>query len=170
MKIRHKMVQGVEGEAMFRGTIVHLPEDTKEGTKARPEDIIEEIVGCGDEGVIFTGEWHRKGKQLMAMMKEIDKHPELQTMIYTQLDIDDFMFEMGFIAWNIVNNPPLKRKEIAPTDKAMVGFIGSTLLEYYLTSDIHDRYWIMVKHKGQNRVYQLVRSDDDGEITEEPIA
>lgn len=164
MKIKHTIIYDVEGEAPFKGAVIHATTESKGVNYRNPSNIIKDVIDFENDGLIFTGEWYKRGKQFVELIKEIENYPKLKTMIYTELTIDEFMFEMGLLFWNNTSPVRLKRKN-AKDEMSMLQMIGATVLDNYLTSEETDRYFVMAKHEGENRVYQMTRNDED--MTEE---
>lgn len=157
MKIRiSKIIHGVEGEAPFKGVILHSNTKDKKGTPYKLKEIFQEITEDGiNEGIIFTGDWEKQPKQFLAMLKKV-KGYGLRVSIYTEKSFYEFTQEIGITAWEKTYKTKLKREKNPLDNDPMLAFMGGAILDLYLG---HMDFQISTVENGKKVLNNIQKND-----------
>lgn len=140
--------------APFDGIILHS------SLKNRCDNILElDKVITGDiGGVVFTGDWHKRPLDFVECLKKIQEH-KLQLFIDTKVSLEEFKLEIGIASFEKTKGYKLDRKKMLVADEPMLVFIGSVLMDYYLT---HTQYSIYSREKdgGKLSTFELAKEED----------
>ena len=165
MKIKiSKMIHGVEGEAPFKGVILHSNTKDKKSKSYGLKEIFKEIKSVPEnEGILFTGDWENQPKQFIAVIKKVKGHG-LQVSIFTEESFNIFTQEVGISAWEKTYKTKLTRQENPLDNDPMLAFMGCAVLDLYLG---HMDFEITTNENGKRIKNHIQKNEGDADGVEQ---